>query len=222
MKTLKLLALATVLAVTGCGKKDQEKKAPPEPAVTTPAGSAPGSAAPGSAAPTTTATTPDANADFVAVYAEHAKKKPDDPVEVRFDKFEVKKADFDPQKIEGGSATIEVDLTSLRSGSEKRDKHLTTADYVDTVKFATLTIDVGNVKKKEGNTYTADAKVKLRDIEKTYPVTFEVVEAKDDWVRVRGEHTFPRLDFKVGKSPGPDESVAENLTVRMQLTLKKT
>lgn len=231
MKTLKLFALATVLATTAaCTKKGQEKKAPPEPAVTTGSGSAPGSApgsadpgsAPGSADPGATATTPDANADFIAVYAEHAKKKPDDPVEVRFDKFKVVKADFDPQKIEGGSATLEVDLTSLRSGSEKRDGHLTTADYIDTAKFATMTIDVGNVKKKDGNAYTADAKVKLRDIEKTYPVTFEVVEAKDDWVRVRGEHKFPRLDFKVGKPASPDESVAQDLTVRLQLTLKKT
>jgi polyisoprenoid-binding protein YceI len=86
-----------------------------------------------------------------------------------------------------------------------------------------MTIDVVNVKKKDDTHYTADAKVKLRGVEKKYPVTFEVVEAKDDWIRVKGEHKFPRLDFKVGKAKtGPDESVAQDLTVKLQLTLKKT
>lgn len=237
MKTLKLLVLATVLAASpACKKKKTEPAATPpvtEPgsasgAAPTPgsaSGAAPGSADPGSAAvaPGSAAATPDANADSISVHAEHAEKKPTDPVVVHFKKFTVKKASFDPQKVEGGTATIEVDLASIDSGSGKRDAHLTTADYIDTKKFTAMTIDVGNVKKKAGNTYTADAKVKLRDVEKTYPVTFEVVEAKDDWIRVKGEHKFGRMDFKVGKEKtGPDESVAQDLTVKVQLTLKKT
>lgn len=240
MKTLKLLVLATVLAASPACKKKKTEDTPKTPVTEpgsasgapTPGSAAPGSADPGSADPGSAAVAPgsagsaapaDANADFITVYAEHAEKKPTDPVVVSFDKFTVKKATFDPQKVEGGSATIEVDLASLKSGSDKRDKHLTTADYIDTTKFTTMTIDVGNVKKKADNTYTADAKVKLRGVDKTYPVTFEVVEAKDDWIRVKGEHKFGRLDFKVGKEKtGPDESVAQDLTVKLQLTLKKT
>ena len=211
MKTLKLIVLATALAAVPACKKKEE----PKPATTTEAGSA----TTGSA----DSTPPQANADFISVFAEHAEKKPDDPVEVKFQKFTVKNASFDPQNLEGGTATIEVDLASLSTGSDKRNKHLTTADYLDTSKFTTMTIDIANVKKQQGTTYSADAKVKLRDIEKTYPVTFDVVEAKDDWIRVKGEHRFPRFDFKVGKEqPGPDESVAPEITVKLQLTLKKT
>ena len=84
-------------------------------------------------------------------------------------------------------------------------------------------LDIVNVKKKGDKNFTADAEVKLRGVDKTYPVTFEVVEAKDDWIRVKGEHKFPRLDCKVGKEKtGPDESVAQDLTVKLQLTRKKT
>lgn len=239
MNTLKLLVLATVLAAAPACKKEKKVEPTPtmEPGSASGATPAPGSGSadtgsgsaasdPGSAAAApggAGSATADAAADFIAVHAEHAEKKPTDPVEVKFDKFKVTKAAFDPQKIEGGTATIEVDLASLKTGSDKRDKHLSSADYLDTSKFTTMTIDVGNVKKKDGNTYTADAKVKLRDVEKTYPITFEVVEAKDDWIRVKGEHKFPRLDFKVGKEKtGPDESVAHDLTVKLQLTLKKT
>lgn len=216
MKTLKMIVLTAALAVSACKKKTEET---PKPPVTEP-GSA---AAPGSAAVAPTPDKQEDKADFITVYAEHAEKKPDDPVAVTFEKFKVTKATFDPQNIEGGTATIEVDLASLKTGSAKRDAHLTTADYIDTSKFTTMTIDIANVKKQDGNKYTADAKVKLRDVEKSYPVTFEVVEAKDDWIRVKGEHTFARLDFKVGKEKtGPDESVAHDLTVKLQLTLKKT
>lgn len=220
MKTLKLIALAAALAATPACKKDESKPTTTEVGSADTTGSAGSAAAdPGSAV----AATPDAAADFISVFAEHAEKKPDDPVEVKFESFTVKKATFDPQNIEGGTATIEVDLASLKTGSAKRDKHLSTADYIDTSQFTTMTIDVGNVKKQQGNTYSADAKVALRGVEKTYPVTFEVVEAKDDWIRVKGEHEFPRLDFKVGKEKtGPDESVAHDLTVKLQLTLKKT
>ena len=237
MKVLKLIAYATLLtglaAAPACKKKAKEEPAPaqgtgtgtaatpppPDPTAGTGAGTGTGTAAdPGAAA-----TDPNAAGDFIAVYAEHAEKKPDDPVEVKFERFKVVKADFDPEKIEGGSATIEVDLASMKSGSDKRDKHLTTADYVDTSKFTTMTIDVGNVKKKDDKTFTADAKVKLRDVEKTYPVTFEVVEKGADFIKVKGEHKFARLDFKVGKEKtGPDESVAQDLTVKLQLTLKKS
>ena len=88
------------------------------------------------------------------------------------------------------------------------------------------------MKKKDDKTYTADAKVKFHGVEKKYPVTFEVVEAKDDWIRIKAEHKFPRLDFKVGKVPNTEtdmkkmdpkkDGVAGDLTIKVQLTLKKS
>jgi polyisoprenoid-binding protein YceI len=241
MKTLNLIVLAAALAVApACKKKKTEATPEPTPASGTAAGSQmtppppdPGSAGSamegsGSAAMEgsgSAAAAEDPNADYVKVLAEHAPdKKPTDPVNVKFEKFTVKKASFkDAADLTGGTATIEVDLASLKTDSDKRDKHLSTADYIDTSKFTTMTIDVSNVKKKADKQYTADAKVKLRGIEKTYPVTFEVVDAKDDWVKVKGEHKFARLDFKVGKEKlGPDEAVSQDLTVQLQLTLKKS
>jgi polyisoprenoid-binding protein YceI len=167
---------------------------------------------------------PDANADYIEVHAEHAKKKPDDPVKVRFEKFKVTKASFDPKKIEGGTATIEVDLASLKTGSDKRDDHVKSKDYLETgtAAFTTMTINVADVKKKGGDKhFTANATVKLHGIEKKIPVEFEIVEAKADWIRIKGEHKVKRTDFKIGKT-GADESVADEVTFKVQLTLKKT
>jgi polyisoprenoid-binding protein YceI len=253
MKTIKLLALAAVLALSPACKKTE--KAKPDPAAgsaatgsaegsapgsaegsapgSAAAGSAEGSAAAGSAEGSAAAAMPPADdtADYIKVLAVHHEPKPGDPVEVKFERFKITKANFDPAKIEGGTATIELDVTSLKSGSDQRDGHLQSPDYIDTAKFATATIDIGNVKKQDDKRFTADAKIKFRGVEKKYPVAFEVVEAKDDWIRVRGEHKFQRMDFKVGRPAGPDpkaptdpkkaEGVGAELTAKIQLTLKK-
>lgn len=165
-----------------------------------------------------------ATADSIVVLAKHTPDKPTDPVQVRFEKFKVTKATFDPKKVEGGKATLEIDATSLKSGEDKRDAHLNTPDFLDTSKFPKITVDIDKVKKKTGNTYTAEATVKFREITKAYPVTFDVVETKADSIRIKGQTDFSRLDFKIGKDPKEPKSapVQTGVTIQVQLTLKKT
>lgn len=215
MKSLLITFTALTLALTGC-KKDEESAAPAK-TTTAPADAAAAQPKAPEAPPP-----PQAEADYFRVLATHAKPKPDDPVTVSLTKFVVTDATFDPQNLEGGTATIELDLTSLESGSVKRDNHLRSADYLDAAKFAKATIAIDNVKKTGDKTYSADATVKVRDTEKKLPVTFEVLETTADSVRVRGEHTFSRHELGIGKPEGQEDSVASDLTVQVQLTLKKT
>jgi polyisoprenoid-binding protein YceI len=166
----------------------------------------------------------DPEPDSIVVLAKHTESKPDDPVQVRFEKFKVVKASFDPKKVEGGKATIEIDATSLKSGIDKRDTHLNTPDFLDTAKFAKITVDIDKVKKKADKTFTAEATVKFRDVTKKYPVTFDVVDQTADSIRIKSEAAFSRLDFKVGKD-SKDPKVAPvqpELVIKVALTLKKT
>jgi polyisoprenoid-binding protein YceI len=165
-----------------------------------------------------------AAADSIVVLAKHSPGKPTDPVQVRFEKFKVTKATFDPKKIEGGKATLEIDATSLKTGVDDRDKHLNTPDFLDTAKFPKITVDIDKVKKKADKTYTAEATVKFRDVTKQYPVTFDVLETKADSIRIKGQTDFSRLDFKIGKDPKEPKSapVDTGVTIQVQLTLKKT
>jgi polyisoprenoid-binding protein YceI len=165
-----------------------------------------------------------ATADSIVVLAKHSPAKPTDPVQVRFEKFQVTKAAFDPKKIEGGKATIEIDVTSLNTGDGKRNAHLSTPDYLDIAKFPKIAIDIDKVKKKADKTFTAEATVKFRDVAKKYPVTFDVIETKADSIRIKSEVAFSRLDFKVGKEPKDDNGggIDTSLTIQLQLTLKRT
>ena len=183
----------------------------------------------GSAAPTSSDKAPPsaADADRVEVLARHlpAAGKADldaDPVVVHFDKFAVTKANFSPKNLEGGTATIELDLTSIKTGSEERDNDLKSPDYFDVAKFATVTIDVANVKKQADSKYTADATVACHGVTKTYAVTFEVLSTTADTVHIKGEHAFSRVDFSIGIDPAtdPTERIAAPLIIQWVLTLK--
>ncbi|NVB85618.1 MAG: YceI family protein [Kofleriaceae bacterium] len=219
--------LAAVLAVAPSCKKKEDKAPQPTPTATTNGSNAEGSAtAPGSAAGSAVAPTPvpDESADHITVLARHKNPKPNDPIRLNFEKFKVVKADFDPKKIEGGTASIEIDLSSFHTDSDKRDEHVKSASYLDVSKLATATVTIDNVKQKAGSSYTADATVAAHGTTKKYPVTFDVLETKDDSIKIKGEHTFPRMDFAIGTDPAQnaDESVAPEVTIEMVLTLAKT
>lgn len=166
----------------------------------------------------------DPEPDSITVLARHTEAKPDDPVKVQFTSFKVVKANFDPKKIEGGKATIEIDATSLKTGVDKRDAHLNTPDFLDTKQYPKITIDIDKVKKASDKTFNAEATVKFHGVTKKYPVKFDVIEQTADSIRVKGGATFSRLDFKVGKdSKDPKVAPVQNdLTIEMVLTLKKT
>ena len=219
MKNLSFVFLAAVIAFAGCKKKPEEAKAPPAPAEPAPAPAPEVKPEPAPAPP------PAAAADFISVFATHTEPKPEvDPVEVKVNSFKVVKADFDPAKVEGGTAEIELDLTSISTNDQKRTDHLKTPDFIDVAKFATANIKIDNVKKTAENKYSADATVKFRDIEKKYPVAFDVTETTADGIRIALEQKFSRVDFGVGKDSNDPKvaPVAPELTLKASLFLKKT
>src|ERR1043165_4894911 len=87
----------------------------------------------------------EAEPDSIVVLAKHTQQKPDDPVHVQFTSFKVVKATFDPKKIEGGKATIEIDATSLKTGADKRDGHLQTPDFLATAKNPKIIVDAAKM-----------------------------------------------------------------------------
>jgi polyisoprenoid-binding protein YceI len=213
LTTRALLCLSTTLALVGC-KKNADRPTP-------------GSAAPTAEQPRPAQ--PAAQPDRVEVLARHrpVAGKADldsDPVVVHFDRLTIAKASFDPRNLEGGTATIELDPTSIKTGDEERDTDLKSPEFFDVAKFATITIDVANVKKQADTKYTADAAVACHGVTKTYAVTFEVLATTADTVRIKGEHAFSRLDFAIGVDPAkdPTERVDTAVTIQWTLTLKKT
>jgi len=141
-----------------------------------------------------------------------------------FEKFRVTSAHVDLDNLDRAHATIEIDLASVKTGNEKRDDHVRSADFFEVATYATATVNVKNVKAGEGGTYSADAEVSLHGVSRTLPVTFKVVETHDDGsITIEGEHRgLARADFNIGGSP-EDTNVAPNLEfVKVRLKLANT
>lgn len=207
------LVLLAALLVPACTKHEDPPPPPrPQPVMV---------AADAAAAPARPV--PDEQADHIVVLAHHRQRKPTDPVRLSFEKFRVVKADFDPQKLEGGTASLAIDLASFHTDSDERDEDLRSPAYLDVGAFATATVDIGNVKHAADAHYTADAKVTAHGVTQTYPVAFDVLATTADSVRIRGEHAFTRLDFGIGRDPqaAPDEQVATDVVIQVQLTIPK-
>ena len=157
--------------------------------------------------------------DYIKILASHAPEpKPTDPVTIEIKSFTVIKADFDPKNLEGATAELELDLASIDSGLGKRDGHLKSPDYLDIAKFAKATVKVSAVK-KDGDGYVAKAEVDAHGVKKTLDITFEVTEATDDSVKIKGSHKFKRADFSLGKEEKDPSS--QDLELQLALTFKK-
>jgi polyisoprenoid-binding protein YceI len=155
--------------------------------------------------------------DYVRVLASHSPAKPGDPIAVAFESFRVTKSNFDLANLEGGTAELEIDLSSVSSGLGKRDGHLKSPDYLNVAESPKALVSITDVKKKDDSTYSATAEVKAHGITKSLPVEFSVVETTGSTISIKATKEFSRLDFGIGKAEG--DPTDATMTIEMALTL---
>jgi polyisoprenoid-binding protein YceI len=145
-------------------------------------------------------------------------------VTVEFGDFKVVKAHVDLENLEKAMAVVEFDIASLKSGIDKRDEHLKSPDFFDVAQFAKGTFTVSKLEKtEEADVYKASAEVDIHGMKKEIPVSFKVVEKKDDGtIVVEAEaKDLARADWGVGAEP-EKAGAAATFAVSMRLTLKTT
>ena len=119
----------------------------------------------------------------------------------RFNKFDGTFL-FDEKTKTFKNVKLSIDANSIDTNEPDRDKHLKSADFFDTAKFATISLDLASVKIGEGNKATAKAKLKIRDVEKEIPFKISFGgTANDPWgnrrLAVTAEAKINRKDFGV-------------------------
>lgn len=100
--------------------------------------------------------------------------------------------------LEGMEAQVVVDMRSVYEKTIRLTKDLESEKIFHVEKYPSSTAAVSNVKQKSDGDYTADVTIKIRDIEHTYPATFEVVDKKP-W-RIKGSIEVPREDYRLGEA----------------------
>lgn len=86
----------------------------------------------------------------------------------------------------GANIEFSVDVASINTDNEDRDKHLKSDDFFNAEKFPKMTFKSTSFKKLTGNNYELTGNLTIRDV--TKPVTFQVTyggTAKDPWGNVK-------------------------------------
>jgi len=119
-----------------------------------------------------------------------------------FHRWRITEAELTPDDPASGFVEVEITIASLDSGNGRRDDHLRSEDFFESSRWPTATVRVHSARRdgtsERGNPrYGARFDVRIRDVTKTLPGSFEVVGS--DPPQVEGRLTLNRVDFGVGE-----------------------
>jgi polyisoprenoid-binding protein YceI len=141
-----------------------------------------------------------------------------------FHRWRFTRVDIDREHPERSVVEVEVDIASIDTGIERRDAHLRTADFFEVETWPTASVRITDASpdgESDAGTprYRADFMIRIRDVEKTLPGTFEVVAEKPP--RVEGELVLNRTDFGVGEPHRRwnPTSIREEIPVRFSVQI---
>ncbi len=94
------------------------------------------------------------------------------------------------------TASLSIDLTSIWEKSPQLTDHLKAPDFFNIEKYTTATLDISNVRLKEGDTYTADMILNMKGIKQE--LTSDFVFKSMSPMRVAGTAKVDRTLFGLG------------------------
>jgi len=125
---------------------------------------------------------------------------------------------FDPAAPQAASATIEVELASIDTGSEEGDEEAARKTWFDTKGFPVARFESSAVKPLGGNQYEVAGKLTIKGTTKdvVVPATFT---AQGDSGVFEGALTIRRGDFSIGEGAWKAfDVVANDVVIRFRIT----
>ncbi len=111
---------------------------------------------------------------------------------------------FDETDLEGSSVNFTVQVTSVKTDSEKRDKHLQSGDFFDANKYPEMKFASTEIIKTDDG-FMAKGNLTIRDVTKMVEVPFKVLGRGDhpmkkgvEIIAIKGGLTINRNDYGVG------------------------
>ncbi|MDR6516779.1 YceI family protein [Chryseobacterium camelliae] len=143
-------------------------------------------------------------------------------VQGRFDKFDGK-VTAKANSLDGASMSFMVDVNSINTNVEMRDKHLKSADFFDAEKYPQMTFESISLTKGKNNSYVLKGKLKIKDVVKevSVPVTFGGITKNQQGKEVMGFQAafkINRLDYNIKYDP-TGAGVAKDVDVNLYFEL---
>jgi len=145
--------------------------------------------------------------------------------------FKKYSADITASKPDFTDAVIDfsIEVSSINTDNENRDKHLKSPDFFDAEKFPTLNFKSTSLKKGAGNKYTLSGNLTMKGV--TKPVTFDVTyggTAKDGQGNTKAgfkaNATIDRFDYGLkwnALTEAGGAMVGKDVTIDIKLELKQ-
>ncbi|PTT71473.1 MULTISPECIES: YceI family protein [unclassified Chryseobacterium] len=145
-------------------------------------------------------------------------------VQGRFDKFDGK-ASTKGNTLENADLNFTVEVNTINTGVEMRDKHLKSEDFFSAEKYPTMSFSTISLTKDKNNTYTLKGKLTIKDVTRdiTVPVTFGGVTKNQQGKEVMGiQAAFKvnRLDYDIKYDP-TGAGMAKDVDVNLYFELTK-
>ncbi len=141
------------------------------------------------------------------------------PVQGKFERFEGQ-VNVDPAKPESGKVSFTVDLASAAIGTAEAAAELKKPDWFHVAKFPSASFQSGSIKSLGSGKIDVTGKLTIKGIVNEIHVPMTLVQ-QGDILKVSGEFTIKRLDYKIGAGEWGDTSlVANEVLVKPRLTIQ--
>jgi polyisoprenoid-binding protein YceI len=124
---------------------------------------------------------------------------------------------FNEQDLAGSSITASIDPATVSTGIGLRNRHLRDEEqYLNTSNYPAISFRSKKIK-RAGSRFTAEGELTLKGVTKPVEIAFTFNSSGDAGL-FKGEFTFKRADFNIGKAGG---SIGELITMTLEVPVKK-
>jgi polyisoprenoid-binding protein YceI len=120
--------------------------------------------------------------------------------EGEFRRWHITDAVIDEEHPERSSVAVVIDLTSVDTGNDTRDRHLRSADFLDVDHYPTATVRLHAIEVEDSQHFAATVELDLHGRSQSFPMRFAIVDREAR--RIAGEITLKRSEFGVGATNG--------------------
>lgn len=138
------------------------------------------------------------------------------PLSGQFKKFSAQLS-FDPARPEAASASLDIDMASVDTGSDEADEEVVGKEWFNVKGYPSARFVSTSVKPLGGERYQVEGKLSIKG--KTLPVTAPVTYKADGAnAQFDGAFTIKRLDYNIGEGEWKDTgTVANDIQIKFHI-----
>jgi polyisoprenoid-binding protein YceI len=123
----------------------------------------------------------------------------------------------EPENFEKAQLAVSIDITSVKTDSEKLDAHLMAAEFFDTETYPTATFTSTGISQSEDGTYAIAGVLQIKAT--TKKVTLPAVLTAES---LTISYNLPRKEYNIGNDAYGQKLLEDQVPVRIKLLFGKT